>query len=147
VPTGFSDDVNMRTKIHYGGIVYRHEVFEEYQVDVLGHNPGTALHMNCFTMVHRLTRILNKQMQFHNCNTLSYNDDPSGFLVVKASIVTIAHRYGVLSEETSKVDTKMAYGAEYGPAFAKMGISPYFHGYIRNGCMYGLLTWQEAPAC
>lgn len=41
------------------------------------------------------------------------------------------------------MDMKMAYGAEYGPAFAKMGIEPYFHGYIRNGCM----AWQEAPAC
>ena len=72
---------------------------------------------------------------------MSYNDDPSAFLAVKASIVTVAHRYENLSEEASRVDMKMAYGAEYGPAFAKMGISPYFHGYVRSGCM----AWQEAP--
>jgi hypothetical protein len=61
-----------------------------------------------------------------------YNDDPSAFLAVKASIVTVAHRHESLSDEVSKVDMKMAYGAEYGTAFAKMGILPYFHGYIRN---------------
>ena len=143
VPEGFSDDVNMRTEIHHGGIVYRHEVFEDYQTHVLGQKPGTNLHRNCPTMVHHLTQLLGKQLQFHNCNTMSYNDDPSAFLAVKASIVTIAHRYEAISEETSKVDMKMAYGAEYGPAFAKLGISPYFHGYVRNGCM----AWQEAPAC
>jgi hypothetical protein len=143
VPEGFSDDVNMRTEIHYDGIVYRHEVFEDYQTHVLGQKPETKLHRNCPTMVHNLMQLLDEQLQFHNCNTMRYNDDPFAFLAVKASIVTIAHKYETISEETIKVDMKMAYGAEYGPTFAKLGISPYFHGYIRNGCM----AWQEAPAC
>ena len=143
VPHGFSDDVNMRTEIHYGGVVYRHEVFEAYQTDVLGQKPGTSLHRNCPTIVHHLTKLLSNQLKFHNCNVMKYNDDPAAFLAVKASIITVAHKYEDLENEMSKVDMKMAYGAEYGPAFAKMGISPYFHGYIRNGCM----AWQEAPAC
>jgi hypothetical protein len=41
VPEGFSKDVNMRTEIYIGGIVYRHEVFEQFQADVLGQKPGT----------------------------------------------------------------------------------------------------------
>jgi hypothetical protein len=142
-PDGFSDDVNMRTEIHYGGVVYRHEVFEEYQVDVLGQKPGTAIYRNCPTMVHHLSRLLESQLKFHNCNTMSYNNDPAAFLAVKASVLTISHRYEDIEAETSRIDMKMAYGADYGPAFAKMNISPYFHGYIRNGCM----AWQEAPAC
>ncbi len=55
--------------------------------------------------------------------------------LVPSGIVTVPLRYDALPDEVSKVDMKMAYGAEYGLAFAKMGISPYFYGYIRNGCM------------
>ena len=43
VPEGFSQDVNMRTEIYNGGIVYRHEVFEQFQIDVLGQKPGTKI--------------------------------------------------------------------------------------------------------
>ena len=40
---------------------------------------------------------------------MRYNDDPSAFLAVKASVVTISHRYEALDDETSRVDMKMAY--------------------------------------
>ncbi len=101
VPEGFSKDVNMRTEIYNGGIVYRHVVFKQFQTDVLGQKPGTKIHRECPTMVHHLTRLLNNQLKFHNCNNMLYNDDPSAFLAVKASVVTVAHRYESLDDETS----------------------------------------------
>ena len=83
VPEDFSKYVNIRTEIYNGGIVYRHELFEQFQVDVLGQKPGTKIHRECPTMFHHLTRVLlNDQLKFHNCNNTMYNDEPSAFLAV-----------------------------------------------------------------
>ena len=142
VPDGYLDDPNMRIEVFHNGVAYRHTAFEAFQLDVLQQKPGSIMWRECPNYIKHIQHKLLRQLEFHNCYRMSYDDDPAAFLACKACMITIAHRYDDLENETSKIDMKMAYGAEYGPAFAKMNLSNFFHGYVRNACM----PWMQAAA-